>query len=320
MDKDLKDLKIFGGSSHPELVDLICKQLDVEAVPVYSDTYPNENQWVRIGESIRGHPVFIIQTSCLPVDRNIIQMLLLIDAARRGSAEQITAVCPYFPYVRSDKKDEPRISIAAQLMCEMIQAAGAERIVAIELHSPQVQGFAKIFDNLHAGSRFCEALQGKLEIKDVNQFRQEFVVVSADIGRDKLNKNLAKKMGLRFAATIDKERVDTHKVEGTIIGDVKGKNVLIFDDEILTGSTVINAARLLLEEGEAKNVHACAFHGVFAPGAIERIENSPLNSVIVTNTIPQKTAGNKIKIVDISGLLADTIKKIYLKESVSALF
>lgn len=316
--KGLSDLMVVGGQSHPVLVASICKHLGVAPIPVEFGTYANTNQWVQIGKSVREHPVFIVQTSCEPVDFNIIQTALLIDAAARASADKITLIAPYFPYVRSDKKDKPRISIAAQLMCNVFtQAAGAFRLLAVELHSAQVQGFAKVFDNLHAGEFFCQSLKEQEMLETDNNF----VVVAPDRGGATLNGNLAQKMNLPLAGMFDKKRLGTHEVKIRLVADledIRGKNIIMFDDEILTATTITEDANYLIEVG-AQSVRACAFHGVFAPGAIEKIEESPLSEVIVTNSIPQ-TKDGKIRVVDISELLADAIFKIYTRGSLSELF
>lgn len=320
MAKGLKGLKIFGGSSHPELTQKICERLGVPPIPVDCGTYPNENQWVHIKATVREHPVFIVQTSCPPVDFHIIQTALLIDAAARASADKITLVAPYFPYVRSDKKDQPRISIAAQLMCDIFtKAAGAYRLLSVELHNAPVQGFAKVFDNLHAGRFFCEALKEQGVLKTDGNF----VVVAPDKGGAPLNGNLAQKMGLPFGGMFDKKRLDSYNVKLNLVadpGDIRGKNVIMFDDEILTATTIAEDANYLLEKAGVRSVYACAFHGVFAQGAIERIENSALSSVIVTNTIPQKGSNKKVRVVDISELLTEAIKRIYQGKPLSVLF
>lgn len=315
----LKDIKVLGGESHPELTQKICRHLNVKPVPVEFGRYPNDDQWVWIKKTVREQMVFIVQTSCPPVDFYLMQTAMLSDAASRSSADKINVVAPYFPYVRSDKKDKPRISITAQLVCEMFKAAGAYRLLSVELHSAQVQGFSKVFDNLHAGRFFCETLkeQGLLETSD------NLVVVAPDKGGAPLNGNLAQKMGLPLVGMFDKKRVDSYNVKVNLVADpadIRDKNIVMFDDEILTATTICEDADYLIQKAGARSVHACAFHGVFAPGAIKRIEESSLNSVIVTNTIPQNHKSQKVKIVDISLLLAEAIKIIYLKRSLSALF
>lgn len=313
---NLKDLKIIGGSSHLDLTSKICQHLGIAPVGIEYGKYPNDDQWVRISGSVRKKEVFIIQTAVPPVDYHLMQLLMLVDAAHRGSAKEITVITPYFFYVRSDKKDEPRISITAQLVCELVKSAGADRIVSVELHTPQVQGYFKVFDNLQAGKFLCSAFYDQHILQD-----GDFAVIAPDKGGTTLNGDIAAKRNFPLIGFFDKKRIDSNKVKVNFIGDpkdVKGKKIIMFDDEILTGGTLITDASELKKMG-AEEIYGCAFHGIFAGDAIANIEKSDLTGVIVTNTLPQ-VLNSRVRVVDISELLAEAIRRIYLGESVSELF
>ena len=312
---DLLDLKIIGGASHPDLVNGICKHLNITPIATEFGIYPNDNQWVKIKDNIREHKVFIVQTSYAPVDHFLMQAMMLVDAAARASADRITLVTPYFPYVRSDKKDEPRIAITASLVCKMLEAAGVYRFLAMDLHSAQIQGFATVFDNLYGGSCLCDAVRGLVN--------DGCVVVAPDIGSAKLNRKLAVRAGIKFAGMFDKERVDSYNVNLRLVADpktIEGKHVFSFDDEILTGGTGMECASYLKKQVGAASFSLCAFHGILPGGTVGRIEDSDIDQIIVTNSIPQHHHSSKIIVVDIAPLLAEAIKRIYLGESLSELF
>ncbi len=322
MNHDIKDLRFIIGQSHPALGRKICGHLGIEPVEVDFGVYPEGNQWVQIKQNVRERKVVILQTSCPPVDFNVIQGALLIDAACRASADRITYLAPYFPYVRQDKKDRGRIAIGAKLVCDIFtEAAGAYRLCAVTLHSDPIQGFAKPFDNIKPDKCFCQALQEQVGLAINND---TWVVLAPDNGSSKINSRAARRLGLSYVGLIDKQRTGDEEVEIiNLIADpekIRGKKVLMFDDEIQSAGTAITDANYLFEIIGAQEVHFCAIHGILTEGSLERINGSRLTSVIVTNTIAQKNHSDKIKIVDISEHLAHCVRNIYLGESVSALF
>ncbi|HXW83191.1 MAG TPA: ribose-phosphate diphosphokinase, partial [Candidatus Binataceae bacterium] len=272
-------LKVFAGSSHPELVKDICKCLGIEPGRLRSVRFSNENLKVRIEENVREHDVFVVQTSSPPLSEHIMELFILIDALKHSSARRVTAVLPYFPYARSDKKDEPRISITARLMADLLATAGADRVLTVDLHSPQIQGFFSTpADQLTAVPVLCDALRAR-GIADT-------VVVAADVGETKDAGRFAKRLNLPIAI-IDKRREGDHeKAEArALIGDVQGKQALIVDDEIATGGTVFSATEFLLRHG-AKSVSAAVVHPVMSGSAVERLAKSKLKRLLVTDTIP----------------------------------
>jgi len=322
MNHNIEDLRFIVGQSHPELGRKICDHLGIKPVEVDFGVYPEGNQWVQIKKNVRERRVIILQTSCPPVDFHVIQGALLIDAARSASADKITYLAPYFAYVRQDKKDRGRIPIGAKLMCDIFtKAAGAYRLGAVTLHSDTIQGFANVFDNLKPNRYICSALQ---EQSDLGINRDGWIVLAPDNGSSKMNSRMAQRLGLSYVGLIDKQRTGDEEVEIiNLIADpekIRGKKVLMFDDEIQSGGTAETVADYLVKEIGVQEVHFCAVHGVFTKGSLERINASSLTKVIVTNTIPQKHNGGKIIVIDISKYLANCIKNIYLGESVSALF
>ena len=307
-------IKIFAGSSHPELAQAICDSLDIPLAKSETVKFSNENLMVKIQENVRECDVFYIQTSAPPVNENIIETLIAIDALKHSSAARVTAVLPYFFYARSDKKDRPRISIAARLMADLLQTAGADRVLTMDLHSPQIQGFFHVpVDQLVGAPILCAHLMQR-DLTD-------HVLVAGDVGE-------AKELG-RFAnllhlpvAVVDKRRYadDDAAVATNLIGEVRGKHAIIVDDEIATGGTIIEAARFLMERG-ALSVRVVATHGVLSGPAIERINSSVISSVVVTDTIPLRDKrSDKIEVLSVAPLLAKAIRRIHDGDSVSDLF
>ncbi len=308
-------LKVFAGLSNRPLAVEVCNYLDIPLGKVDLIEFKNENLFVKIGENVRECDVFVIQTSTSPVNTRIMEMLLMIDALKHASAARVTAVMPYFPYVRSDKKDQPRISIAARLIADLLEAAGADRMLTMNLHSFQIQGFFRIpTDHLLATPTFVDYFR-KTNLENT-------VVVAPDAGSAKRAEKYALLLDLPLAI-IDKRRMGNQDkaVVKHIIGDVEGKRAIIFDDEVSTGGSLINAAEILLEQG-VNDVRAGIIHPVLCGDAIERIQNSHISELVVTNTIPVEGPKqiDKIKVLSVAKLFAQAIRRIHNGESVSVLF
>ncbi len=267
---------------------------------------------VQIKENVRGSDVFVIQSLCSPVNDNIIELLLILDALKRASTHRITAVIPYFAYARQDRKDQPRVPISAKLLADVIQKAGANRVLTVDLHSAQIQGFFDIpVDNIYALPVILDYLK-KLNMDNL-------VVVSPDAGGVVRARALANKLGAGLAI-IYKRRPAPNVVETLdVIGDIEGKNAIIIDDIIDTAGTIVAAAKMLKEKG-AKTIMAACTHSVFSGPAIERLKNSDIEKVIVTNTIPTKEEFDKLVTLSVSNLVGEAIKRINIESSVSSLF
>lgn len=307
-------LKVFAGSSHPKLTSAICEMLDVPVGKYELVRFKNDNLMVKIGENVRECDVFYVQTSVEPVNDNLMEALIAIDALKSASAARVTAVMPYFPYARSDKKDRPRISIAARLIADLLQTAGADRVLTMDLHSPQIQGFFRVpVDQLIAAPILCNYLRSW----DLDNT----VLVAGDAGEAKELGRFANRLHLPMAV-VDKRRFadDDRAVATNLIGDVSGKHALIVDDEIATGGTIVEAARFLLDEG-ALSCSVVATHGVLAGPAMERINDSPFEQVVVTDTIPLgDKKSSKIHVISVAALFAKAIRRIHDGDSVSDLF
>ncbi len=316
-DKDDIDdkLKIFSGSSNKPLAQEIAKKLGLTLGKRTIIKFSNENIKVKIDESVRGKDVFVVQTSCPPVNDNIMELFIMLHALKGASADRVTAVIPYFPYVRSDKKDEPRISITAKLMADLIKTAGADRVLTMDLHAAQIQGFFNIpVDQLLALPILCEYFKGK-KIKNLT-------VVAGDVGRAKLNVRYAEKLKAPLAILEKRREGDDENAKVTnIIGDVKGRNAVMFDDEILTGGSLMELIRVLRENG-AKDIYAGITHGVLSGKAVQNISASPLKKLIITNTVPlpEEKKIDKIKVLSVADIFAEAIKRIHCGDSMSCLF
>lgn len=311
-----RPIKILSGSSHSNFSKEVCSYLGVEMSRSKTIRFSNDNMLVRIEENVRGADVYVLQTSVYPVSNNIIEMLLMIDALKYASAGRITAVMPYFPYVRSDKKDQPRISIAARLMGDLLVTAGCDRFLIMELHASQIQGFFTVpSDQLFATNIICDYF--------LAQDLSNSILVAPDVGESKHLGKYANFLNLPIAV-IDKRRLGNEEkiLSTTLIGNVEGKDCLIIDDEIASGRTIVKAANFLIENG-AKSVSAAICHGVFSGNAMEIIEGSPLKEVVVTNSIPldhHPKVSNKIKQLSVAPLFAQAISHIHTGQSVSLLF
>ncbi len=307
-------LKVFSGSSHPQLANEICANLGIELGSSHTVKFSNDNMMVQIDENVRECDVFVVQTSCPPVHENFFELLMMIDALKSASAARITAVMPYIPYIRSDKKDRPRISITAKLTARLLQEAGADRVLTMDLHTPQAQGFFDVpVDQLAGAGPICE----RLKREDLSNW----ILVAADVGEAKDIGRYANRLDLQFAI-IDKRRVgDNTKPEAVhLIGSVEGKTALVVDDEIASGGTLITAAEFLKKHG-ATRVIAAATHAVFSAGAEQRIESGWIEKCIVTDTIPNLgLTSPKIEVLSTADLFGSAIARIHDGRSVSALF
>ncbi len=314
----MKDIKIISGNSSKLLLNEICRYLGIEPVNHLVDRFADGEIRVQILESIRGDDVFIIQSTNPPAD-NLMELLLLIDAVKRASANNITAVIPYFGYARQDRKDAPRVPISAKLVSDLIQTAGATRVLTVDLHAEQIQGFFSIpVDNLYAIPVFKNYIS---KIYD-NLNPDKFVIVSPDVGGTRRARLFAKKLGELPIALIDKRRPSPNHAEVmNVIGDVENRIAIIVDDIIDTGRTIALASKALLERG-AKEVLAFATHGLFSLNARKILENSEIKEIVITNTIEgnENRIPQKSRKITIAPLIAEAIKRIHNSESVSSLF
>jgi ribose-phosphate pyrophosphokinase len=309
-------LKLFGGRSNPELAQRISDYLGIPLGRAKIANFPDGELLVKIEEDIRGRDVFVIQPTCHPVNESLLELLIFIDCARRASAQRVTAVMPYFGYARQDRKDEGRVPITAKLVANLIATAGADRVLTVDLHAAQIQGFFDIpVDNLLAEPVLSRYWAGK-KLPDL-------VLVSPDVGNVKRARVYAQRLGGELAI-INKRRVSGSEAEvGNIIGDVKDKTVLMMDDMITTAGTVSKAAALCRDKG-AKKVYVGATHAVLADAAMERLAASPIDELVVTDTVPVPQAKLKalpnLKVLSVSDLMGEAIHRIHNDESVSNLF
>ena len=308
-------LKIFSGRSNLTLAQGIVDVLGMDLGDVTIRTFADGELWVKYEENIRGQDVFIIQSTNEPAD-NLIELFLLMDAAVRASAQRVTAVIPYFGYGRQDRKDQPRVPISSRVMVDVITTTGADRIISMDLHSTQIQGFASIpFDHLYSRMVLMDTLR-KLDFNPDN-----CTVLAPDVGSAAMGQSYARSLGVHFAL-IDKRRYAPNKAEVShMIGDLEGKDVLIIDDMIDTAGTTVSAAQAAMDKG-AKSVTAAATHGVLSDPAIDRLKEAPIKELIITDTISVKKEKQlpNMKIVSVANVFAEAIKRIHNGESVSALF
>jgi ribose-phosphate pyrophosphokinase len=308
-------LKLFAGMATQPLAEAICRHL--EQPPGRADImkFKNDNKFVQIQESVRSCDVYVVQSSLPPVDENFMELLLMMDALRRASAGRITAVLPYYPYVRSDKKDQPRIPLSARLVADLLTTAGADRVLTIDLHAAQIQGFFSIpLDHLTTQGLFCNYIRRK-GLTDP-------VVVATDAGGAKNAIKFARELGAPLAI-MEKHRMgNTDSVEvAAFIGDVRGRQAIIYEDEISTGGTIAGAVDVLKKQGAA-NIYVCAAHGVFCGNAFERLSRAGIAELITTDSIPRDRASlpSFVTQLSVAPLLADAIRRIHSGDSVSDLF
>ena len=311
----MDELKVFTGNAHPALAQAVTEYLKIPLGKSEAFQFTNENIFVRILENVRQRDTFVIQPLSSPVNNNLVELLIMIDALKRASAGRITAVIPYYGYGRTDKKDQPRVPITARLVADLLTVAGANRLLTVDLHAAQIQGFFNIpVDELTA----LNILAGYFVKKDFD----DLVVVATDIGITKRARDLAEKLHAPLAI-MEKRRVgNDDRVEAlNVIGEVKGRVALTVDDEIDTAGSMVNVASTLLERG-ATEVYACCTHPIFSGTAIQRIEASQVKEVVVSDTVPVKDGkkSDKIKVLSIAPLLGEAIHRIHTGQSVGALF
>ncbi|HAX25853.1 MAG TPA: ribose-phosphate pyrophosphokinase [Thermomicrobiales bacterium] len=305
-------LTIFSGTSNPGLADEICRHIDLPPGRIEILKFSNENIFVRIGESVRENDVFVVQSLGANVNDSIMELLIIIDTLRRSSSGRITAVLPYYAYGRTDKKDQPRVPITARLLADMITVAGADRVLTIDLHAGQIQGFFNIpVDEMSAFPILSNYFNEK-------RLRNP-VVVSPDLGNTKRARNFAEAIDASLAV-IEKRRVgnDDKSEVLNLIGSVQGSPAILVDDEIDTGGSIVQAARVCIENG-ATEVYACCTHGILSGSAIERLQSSPIREVVVTNTvtIPPEKRISKLKVLSVGTLIGETIQRIHTGASVA---
>jgi len=311
----MDELKVFSGTAHPALARSVCDYLGIPLGEVEVFEFSNENIFVRILENIRERDVFVIQPICSPVNKSLVELLIMLDASRRASAGRITAVVPYYGYGRTDKKDQPRVPITARLIADLITTAGANRLLTVDLHAPQIQGFFTIpVDELTARPILAQYFNKKA--------LDNLVVVATDIGISKVARDMAAKLGAPLAI-IEKRRLGNADATETltIIGEVGGMRALTVDDEIDTAGSLVGVVNALLEHGVTE-VRACCTHPVFSGPAIQRIATSPVKEIVVTDTIPVNDDKklDKITVLPIASLIGEAIHRIHTGLSVGAMF
>ncbi|WP_344086683.1 ribose-phosphate pyrophosphokinase [Luedemannella helvata] len=311
----MRDIAVFSGSAHPELAAEICAHLDVPLHPVRVDRFANDCLEIQLQANCRERDVFLVQPLVPPVQENLVELLLMLDAAKGASAARTTVVMSHYAYARSDKKDEPRISIGGRLVADLLTAAGATRVLAMTLHSPQVHGFFSVpVDHLHALSELAAHFRGY----DLSNT----VVVSPDLGNAKEASAFARRLGIPVAAGAKQRFSDDRVVISDVIGEVEGRDIIVLDDEIARGSTVFELLERLRERGAGKARVACT-HGLFADGALERLQaHDDVLEVVCTNTVPlgKEKWIPKLRVLSIAPALAEAMRRIHNGESVSALF
>lgn len=308
-------LRIFTGTANPGLAESICEHLNVPLGDCLVKTFSDGEIWVQVNENVRGADVFVVQSTCTPVDRSLMELFLMMDAFRRASAKRITAVLPYYGYARQDRKDKPRVPISAKLVASLLVTAGADRVLALDLHAAQIQGFFDVpVDHLFAAPVMVEYLK-QLQL-------QKLTVVSPDPGGVERARAFAKRLRAQLAI-IDKRRDRPNVAEVVnVIGKVGGRNCLIVDDMADTAGTLVKSAAALTEQG-AKSVYACCTHPVLSGPAIHRIENSPLTELVVSDSIPLRARAKdckRIRQLSVAPLLAEAIESIHEETSISRLF
>jgi ribose-phosphate pyrophosphokinase len=311
----MKEMKVFACPTAEEFTNEICDYLKIEPGKINSIKFKNDNNFVQILETIREKDVYIVQTCQPPINERIMELLITIDAAKRASSKNINVILPYFPYSRSDKKDQPRIPITAKLMAQILEAAGATRVITCDLHNPAIQAYFNIN---------CDRLTGEYILEEyfLNKKLEDMVVIATDAGSAKKAYKYSEYFKCPIAL-VDKRRDsnDDKAISTTIIGDVKGKNAIIFDDEISTGGTLMETVNILAKSG-TKNIYAAATHGILAGEAIERIKNSPIKELVVTNTVPvpEEKRIDKLTVLSMAPTFAETIKRIHEERPLGELF
>jgi len=315
MDELIDSLTLFGGTSNLNLTKEVCDYLKILPGEMVNKTFSDGETQIEIEENVRGRHTFIIQSTCSPVNDNLMQLLITTDALKRASAKSITAVIPYYGYARQDRKVKPRVPISAKLVADLITVAGVNRVISIDLHVGQIQGYFNIpVDNIFSAPILLNYIR--------RHFENNLSIISPDAGGVERARAFAKRLNASLAI-VDKRREAPNVAEAmNIIGDIKGRTAIILDDMVDTGGTLIQAAQALIQNG-AENVYACCIHPVLSGDATKRIEKSPIESLVVTNTIPlgQKSSEcSKIKVISVAEILGEAIKRVYFSKSVSSLF
>ncbi len=311
----MKEMKIFAGNANPALAEDICTQIGIPLSKAEVRRFSDGEIFVEIGENVRGRDVFVIQPTCSPVNDHLMELVIMVDALRRASARRITAVLPYYGYARQDRKVAPRVPITAKVVAEMMMAVGVRRVLSMDLHAGQIQGFFNIpVDHLYAAPVILDHIS--------TEIKNDIVMVSPDAGGVERTRAFAKRLDANLAI-VDKRRERANECEAmNVIGDVEDQTAILLDDMVDTAGTLCSAADVLMSSG-AKEVHACCSHGVLSGPAIERIEKSKIKSLVITDSIPLSDAAKKcgkIKVLSVSKLLADAINRIHNEDSVSSLF
>ncbi len=306
-------MRIISGTAHRTLAERIAAELEIDLADVRVTAFPDGETFVKINENIRGEDVFIVQPTCPPTNHNIMELLIMVDAARRASAERITAVIPFFGYARQDRKDQPRVPITAKLVANLLTSAGVDRVLTMDLHAPQIQGFFDIpVDHLYAKPALIGYIRRRVEDTE------SLTVVSPDVGGVKLARAYADAIGSDLAI-VAKHRVSATKVEAmNVIGEVEGRDVMLVDDMTETAGTLCAAAEILSKHG-AKRIFAGVSHAVLGDMGRERIRNSAIEEVITTDSVPQ-ASGEKVHVCSIANLMAEAIRRIAGGQSVTSLF
>jgi len=306
-------MKIISGTAHRALAESICSYLGEPLCDASVSSFPDGETFVKINENIRGRDVFIIQPTCPPTNQNLMELLILVDAARRASADRITAVIPFFGYARQDRKDQPRVPITAKLVANLLVAAGVDRVLTMDLHAQQLQGFFDIpVDHLYALPVMLQYLRD-LGLNDL-------VVVSPDVGGVKMASAYAQAMDAGLAIVVKKRKNATEIEAVTVIGEVEGKNVIIVDDLTETAGTLTGAAKILRSQG-VRDIYAGVSHAVLTDLAVERLKSSEIKELITTDSVPVRAeSGARVKVLSVAELLGEGIRRIHDDESVSSLF
>jgi ribose-phosphate pyrophosphokinase len=310
-----ENLKLFGGTANEDLTREVCDYLAISPGQMVNKSFSDGEIRVEIEENVRGRDTFILQSTCSPVNDNLMQLLIITDALKRASAASITAVIPYYGYARQDRKVKPRVPISAKLVADLITVSGVNRVISIDLHAGQIQGYFNIpVDNLFAAPILLNYIR--------NNFEDNLSIISPDAGGVERARAFAKRLNASLAI-IDKRREEPNVAEAmNVVGDVRGKTAIILDDMVDTGGTLVKSAEALIENG-AENVYACCTHSVLSGGATQKIVESPIETLLTTNTIPlRKEAAEcpKITVVSVAEILGEAIKRVYFSKSVSSLF
>jgi len=316
MQAPMSEMKVFAGNGNPELARKICACLEIPLGNAHVGRFPDGEIDLKLNEDVRGRDIFIVQPTCPPVNDHLMELLVMTDAARRSSAWRITAVIPYYGYARKDRKEEGRVPITAKLVANMLVGAGVDRVLALDLHATQIQGFFDIpMDHLFSLPVLSDYFRS-LNIPDL-------VVAAPDVGGIRVARALASRLGADLAI-LDKRRVSADQTEtGFVIGQVKGHNVLLVDDMITTAGSISTAAQMLKNKG-VRDIYVAAAHGVLCGPAAERLAASPISEIAVTDSIPlndkARTLGERIRVLSVSRLLAEAMRRIHMNQSVSSLF